>query len=93
MYVVSEITGEKYNSVDECIVAEKEFSEKKAKEEAKKKELADTRKARAKEVKDAYKLYEETLSAFINDYGSWHYSYTSDDIKNSQGLFNFFEFF
>ena len=79
MKIVSEKTGKQYNNVEDCLADEKQFDEKIAKEEERKKELANERKNRAKEVEEAYKAkveanvaYNKILSKFIEDYGSFH---------------------
>jgi hypothetical protein len=96
MKIYSEKTNQEYQTVDECLAAEKEFDEAVAAEEAKKKELAETRKSRAAEVEDAYKavleankVYREKLNAFIKDYGSFHTT-----IKDSgEGWLDFMDIF
>ena len=55
MKIYSELTRQEYPTVEACLADEELFKKKKAEEEAKRKELAETRKARAKEVEDAYK--------------------------------------
>lgn len=53
MLYTSEKTGKSYKTEEECKNADAEFE----KEEAKKKELVEVKKTRAKEVEDAYKDY------------------------------------
>lgn len=79
MKIYSEKTNQEYASVDECLAAEEEFDKQAALEKAKKEELANTRKDRAKEVEDAYlaiieaqKHFRKLLDAFTKDYGSFH---------------------
>ena len=57
----------------------------KAAEAAKADKLKKERKQRAEEVNSAYKRYMELLNAFLQDYGSYHTSFRSDD-----GLFSDF---
>ena len=72
---------------------------KKAAKEAKKKELSDARKNRAKEVEDAYKarleadkVYREKLNKFINDYGSFHMTFDTE-VEDSFNLFDLLDSF
>lgn len=95
MKYVSEITGKVYNTEDECLKAEKDFAEAKAKAEAEEKAKTAARSKRAKEVEAAYnaaveasKAYKELLVKFVEDYGSFHMTYDStdnlfDDVFNS----------
>lgn len=86
MKIYSEKTNKEYATVDECLAAEKEYDQLIEKEEARKKELAETRKNRALEVEDAYKavleaqkVYREKLDAFVTDYGSFHMTVKTGD--------------
>ena len=79
MKIISEKTGKTYNTVNECLEAEKQYDEALAAEKLKKEELAKARKERAAEVEEAYsaildaqKVYREKLDAFVKDYGSFH---------------------
>ena len=66
-------------------------AKKKAEEEAKRKELAETRKARAKEIEDAYKHANELLNAFVKDYGSFHMTIRNQEAPSPfEDLFRFF---
>ena len=85
MKIFSEKTNKYYSTVDECVEAEKKYDEEVATKEAKKKELSDARKNRAKEVEDAYKarleadkVYQEKLNKFIEDYGSFHMTFDTN---------------
>lgn len=96
MKILSEKTNKEYASVEECLAAEKEFDKQVALEKAKKEELANTRKTRAKEIEDAYKAildakkhYNELLDAFVKDYGSFHMTLRTGD-GNPFDLFNRF---
>ena len=102
MKIFSEKTNKYYATVDECLAEEKKHDEAIAKKEAEKKALADTRKARAKEVEDAYKVrleadkaYREKLNKFINDYGSFHMTINTE-VEDSDNplsfLDNFFDY-
>lgn len=95
MKIFSEKTNKYYSTVDECIEAEKKVAAK----EAKKKELSDARKNRAKEVEDAYKarleadkVYQEKLNKFIEDYGSFHMTFDTK-LENPVSLFDFLDSF
>lgn len=96
MKILSEKTNKEYASVEECLAAEEEFDKQVALEKAKKEELANTRKERAKEVEDAYKAileaqkhYRDLLNAFVKDYGSFHMTLHTGD-GNPFDLFNRF---
>ena len=96
MKILSEKTNKEYASVEECLAAEKEFDKQVALEKAKKDELANVRKDRAKEVEDAYKAileakkhYNELLNNFVKDYGSFHMTLHTGD-GNPFDLFNRF---
>jgi len=85
MRIYSEKTNKEYKTVDECLAAEDAWDvEQKAKQEHIK-QLAETRKDRAKAVEESYKNYMKLLNEFIKDYGSWHATFSSDD-----GLFKDF---
>ena len=95
MTILSEKTGKTYNTPEECLEDEKKFDDELAAKEAKKKELAEQRKVRAKEVEDAYKArikadknYREKLNKFIDDYGSFHMTFDTE----VDDTFSFFDF-
>ncbi len=99
MKIFSEKTNKYYTTVDECLEAEKKHDEAIAVKEAKKKELSETRKVRAKEVEDAYKarieadkVYREKLNKFINDYGSFHMTFDTE-VEDSFNLFDLLDSF
>ena len=82
MKYYSEKTMKVYDDVEELNTAEKEYDEAHAAEIAKKRE----RKERAEEInkarKDAIKAqerYNELVSKFVKDYGSYHATYTNED--------------
>lgn len=75
MYIYSEKTNKKYNTVEECQLAEKEYDERIEKEKAEKERLASEKEARRKEVEDAYdaaldarKMADDLLDKYLNDY-------------------------
>lgn len=85
-----------FESEDECLTAEKDYSNKLAKEEAEKKALAEKRSTRAKEVESLYKAaaeakkaYTKALSEFVRDYGSYHATFRTTDPL----LFDLFDWF
>lgn len=90
MKIISEKTGKTYQTVDECVAAEKAYDEEVQKKVAAEKEKAETRAARAKEVTDALKTlnearktYQEKVKAFCKDFGSFHCTLTSKDIPDT----------
>ena len=79
MKYYSEKLDKFYESEDECKHDEEIALEKERAEEKRKSELAENRKARAKEVEEAYKTildaqekYDNLLTEFVKDYGSFH---------------------
>lgn len=84
MKYYSETLRKAFDSEKECLEAEESFQKAQAAEQAKKEALANTRKARAKEVEDAYKavldaqkVYNDLRIKFIQDYGSYHMTISS----------------
>ena len=59
MRIISDITGKEYKTVDECLKAEEEFLEKKAKEEADRKALQEKKEA-------AYKKAIKACDEYLN---------------------------
>ena len=99
MTIISEKTGKTYETVDECLADEKKFDIAVEEEENKKKELANARKERAKEVEDAYnsrleadRLYREKLNKFIDDYGSFHMTIKTE-VEDPYSIFDFLDNF
>ena len=86
MYIYSEKTNKKYDSVDACLEAEAEFDRAEAEKKEKKERLANERKDRAKEVEDAFKKANDLLDKFVDDYGSFHCTLTSDNSLNPYKL-------
>lgn len=79
MKYYSEKLEEFFDSANECKQAEEIAAEKERAEEKRKSELAENRKARAKEIEDAYRAimeaqekYDNLLTEFVKDYGSFH---------------------
>ena len=99
MTIISEKTGKTYETVEDCLADEKKFDLAVEEEENKKKELANTRKERAKEAEDAYnarleadKLYREKLNKFIDDYGSFHMTINTE-VEDPYSIFDFLDNF
>lgn len=99
MTIISEKTGKTYETVEDCLADEKKFDLAVEEEENKKKELANTRKERAKEVEDAYnarleadRLYREKLNKFIDDYGSFHMTINTE-VEDPYSIFDFLDNF
>lgn len=97
MKFYSENLHKLFDSEKELKDAEFKAKKEKEAEEAKKKELVETRKVRAKEVDDARaavyaakKEYQKLLNAFIKDYGSYHASYSSNDLALIDDIFDCF---
>ena len=74
VYIYSEKTKKKYDSVEDCLQAEKEYEEKLLKEKEEKEKLTAERKTRAKEVEDAFKTAYGLLDDFVKDYGNFHFT-------------------
>jgi len=86
---------------DEAVAKEKAAKEKALVEQkAKEEKLATERKARATEVEDAYKAvidadkhYQELLSAFVKDYGSFHMTFHTGNLNPFNSFTHFFDSF
>lgn len=78
MYIYSEKTKKRYDTVEECVEAEQEYEKAVKEEEERKAKLADERKVRAEEVKNAFKTAYDLLDAFTKDYGSFHFTIGND---------------
>lgn len=96
MKYLSEVTGKTYNSAEDCEIAEKEFlAEKEAAQKAAE-EKANARKERAAEVNEAFKAAEEAKNRyielrnkFVEDYGSYHFTYnTKEPIQSFSAILN-----
>lgn len=99
MTIISEKTGKTYETVEDCLADEKKFDLAVEEKENKKKELANARKERAKEVEDAYntrleadRLYKEKLNKFIDDYGSFHMTINTE-VEDPHSIFDFLDNF
>ena len=86
MKYYSETLNKVFENEKDCLNAEKEYEAKVEEEEKRKKELADSRKVRAKEVEDAYKAiidaqkhYNELKNKFVEDFGSFHMTFSTTD--------------
>ena len=90
MTIISEKTGKTYETVEDCLADEKKFDLAVEEEENKKKELANARKERAKEVED--RLYREKLNKFIDDYGSFHMTINTE-VEDPYSIFDFLDNF
>ena len=92
MKYLSEITGEKYDTPDECIAEEQKYLAKKEAEKKAAEEKANARKERAAEVNEAFKAaqeaqnhYIELRNKFVDDFGSFHATYsTKEPVENSK---------
>ncbi len=98
MKYFSEITNKFYDSVEELENHEREVTEREAEKKAKEEQTKKERTLRAKEVEDAlekaaeaHRNYLELRNKFVRDYGSYHYSYTSET-PLTDWLTSFFEF-
>lgn len=92
MKIYSEKTNQFYEDVDSCIKAEREHEEKLAELKKEKELKAQNRSTRAKEVEEAYKTYLDLLNKFIEDYGSFHMTYSNSN-SNLDLLNKLFKFF
>ena len=93
MKIMSEKTGKYYDSVEECLEAEKEFEkEQRAKEERENRMKAE-RSTRAAEVRAAYNDYMECyeryvslLSKYAKDYHSYNIDYPNKNYTSFDNL-------
>lgn len=100
MKFYSETTKMFYPTFKECEAAEKEAEKQKKEEKAKKEKLSAERKARANEITEALKKvyedcnkYQNLVKDFVKDYGSYHYSITTDNYNDSPLGFSWIDFF
>ena len=87
------VNGKLYSTKEEAEKAELALEEAKAKEA----KLSEERKTRAKEIDEARaavveaeKRYNKLVNAFVKDYGSYHFSYTSTEPDAFDNLFDSF---
>lgn len=95
MRYYSDITKLFYDSEAKCAEDEQRLLKARADEKAAAEKKATERATRAKEieaayqaVKDATKHYNELLSAFIEDYGSFHMSWSSPEDAEDEDVFS-----
>lgn len=100
MKFYSETTKMFYPTFKECEAAEKEAEKQKKEEKAKKEKLSAERKARANEitealnkVKEDYNAYRSLVKDFVRDYGSYHYSITTDNYDDNPLSHSWIDFF
>lgn len=100
MKYYSEILKKAFDTEADCLKAEKEYNAKLSAKKAAEEKLAKERKDRAKEVEEALKKaqdakeeYIKLLDNFCKDYGSFHFSYSSDKFSPSGILVDFLNWF
>lgn len=86
-----------FDDAESCEKAEAEYQKTVAEKEEKEKQLKAERKERAAEVDNAYKAckdaekhYYELRNQFIQQYGSYHATYTNTDSTPFSSLFDMF---
>lgn len=86
-----------FNTEKECEKAEQAHFAEVERQKAVKAKKDEARKARAKEVDEAYsalksarKKYNDLLAKFCEDYGAYHTSFTSEDAPAISSLLDFF---
>lgn len=97
MKYFSEILHKFFETEEECTQAESDYRSKEEAAKQEKEQKAAERKARAKEVEAAYaelqaaqKKFDEVLSAFVADFGSFHMT-VSSPLANSFPFNKFFD--
>ncbi len=91
MKIMSEKTGEFYDSVEECLEAEKEFEEEQRAKEERENRMKVERGTRAAEVRDAYDDYMECRDRYVSllsDYAKDYHSYNIDYPNKSYTSFD-----
>ena len=95
MKYYSEMLNKLYNYEKELMDAEAEVKKAEAEKIKAEKTKKEERAKRAKEVETALKTANEAqakavklLKDFTNDYGYFHTSYTTNDVKNKESTFN-----
>lgn len=86
-----------FNTEKECEKAEQAYFAEVERQKAVEAKKDEARKARAKEVDEAYnalksarKKYNDLLAKFCEDYGAYHTSFTSEDAPSVSSLLDFF---
>lgn len=99
MKILSEKTGQTYETVEACLAAEEEYDAAVAAEETRKEQLANERKTRAEEVEAKYRAvlaaqdeYRQCLAQFVNDYGSFHMTIKTGENNPFNALERLFDF-
>ena len=87
MKFYSDLTRKFYSTADACVEAENLYKKEKEEKEEKEAKLKNERKARAEEVNKAYvelteagKKYHDLREQFVRDYGSYHMTYSSNNV-------------
>lgn len=100
MKYYSEKLNKLYDNKDELIAAEEKVAAAEAEKAAKEKELKEKRAARAKEVQEAFEKVKEAnteatkkLNDFIEDYGSYHCSFSKTDEDGFWSILDWFNTF
>lgn len=79
MVIYSDKTHKQYNTVDECLEAEKAFDEEVRAKEVEKKRLAGEKDARLKEVNDAMQKAQELADKYCDDYGFYSFQFSNSN--------------
>lgn len=89
MKYYSEKLKKVYDTVEDLQTAETAYDKERAAEDAKQKE----RKARAEEINkarkeliNAQKNYNDLIAKFVKDYGSYHATYTDNDLNSVENV-------
>ena len=95
MKYFSEKLNKVFESKEECVEAENKFELAKQEKEEKEKQLAETRKERAREIEEQYKKimddrkeYQRMIDDFVRDYGGFHCTF-----KSNEPIFSDMDFF
>ncbi len=98
MRIISEKTRKTYETVEECLAAEKLFDEEQAKIKEKQLEIANAKREKAKAVEEAYatavKAHQDFLklrNEFIEEFGYFHMTYRDKvDFPNVNNILSAF---
>lgn len=89
MKYYSEKLKKVYDTVEDLQTAETAYDKERAAEDAKQKErkarAAEINKAR-KELVNAQKNYNDLIAKFVKDYGSYHATYTDNDLDSVENV-------